>query len=136
MFERESLGRDAQVRLSSRNTTGFSEPYFYPSRGAQASPAVVRLADWFSIRITAIARFLVSFASLGISGNMRPKAVLNSQRRTCRGAELRASLRLCSSAYQIVRSALDRRISRSAVSRDSPSTSAVAPIMRSAGSLG
>src|SRR5580658_6793992 len=39
-------------------------------------------------------------------------------------------------SYQIVRTALDRRISRFAVSKDIPSTSAVAPIMRSAGSLG
>jgi len=38
--------------------------------------------------------------------------------------------------YQIVRSALDSLMSRSAVIRDSPSTSAVAAIMRSAGSLG
>jgi len=45
-----------------------------------------------------------------------------------------AALLHCS--HQIVRIVFDRRISRSAVSKDSPSTSAVAPIMRSAGSLG
>jgi len=39
-------------------------------------------------------------------------------------------------SHQIVRSARDRRIARSAVSRGSPSTKAVAPIIRSTGSLG
>jgi len=47
--------------------------------------------------------------------------------------EFLAKARVC---YQIVRSALDSLISRSAVIKDSPSTSAVAAIMRSAGSLG
>jgi hypothetical protein len=46
----------------------------------------------------------------------------------------RVSQRNC--PHQIVRTALERRISRSAVSKDSPSTNAVAPIMRSAGSRG
>src|SRR5215467_4342403 len=39
-------------------------------------------------------------------------------------------------SYQIVASTFDRRISRSAVTNDRPSTNAVAPIKRSAGSLG
>ena len=39
-------------------------------------------------------------------------------------------------SYQIVASAFDKRISRSAVTNVRPSTSAVAPIKRSAGSLG
>ncbi len=51
-------------------------------------------------------------------------------------AELRARQRLPCSSHQIVWTTLERRISRSAVIRESPSTSAVAPIMRSAGSLG
>ena len=47
-----------------------------------------------------------------------------------------SGLSLSWSSHQIVRITLDRRISRSAVTRGSPSTNAVAPIMRSAGSFG
>ena len=42
----------------------------------------------------------------------------------------------CRCSHQIVLIAFDRRILRSAVSKDSPSTSAVAPKIRSAGSFG
>ena len=47
-----------------------------------------------------------------------------------------ALLRPTQDLYQIVRTALDCRISRSAVRSGKPSTSAVAPMIRSAGSLG
>jgi hypothetical protein len=50
------------------------------------------------------------------------------------GRAVRSRQRYC--LHQIVWTALDRRISRSAVNKDSPSTNAVAPIMRSTGSLG